>query len=71
MEVFVVTRMINGLGYYEAACCMVLRLLCMMIDALRYAGIVHLPGTMTFLHHHILYVPLLLPQKSIDIGRDI
>jgi hypothetical protein len=44
--------MSGGLGYYcvyRAAHGMVLRLLCMMIDALRCAGVVYLPGMMNFL----------------------
>ena len=55
--------MINGLGY-EAACCMVLRLLCMMINALRCAGIVYLPGMTNLLHCHILCISLLHSHRA-------
>jgi hypothetical protein len=49
--------MSGGLGYYcvcRAAHGMVLRLLCMMIDALRCAGVVYLPGMMDLFVHLIL-----------------
>jgi hypothetical protein len=48
-----VTSMSGGLGYMcgvfgAAPHGMVLRLLCMMIDALRCAGVAYLPGMMNF-----------------------
>jgi len=49
-----VTSMSGGLGYVDglhgaAPHGMVLRLLCMMIDALRCAGVAYLPGMIEFL----------------------
>jgi hypothetical protein len=49
--------MSGGLGYFcvcRAAHGMVLRLLCMMIDALRCAGVVYLLGMMNSFVHLIL-----------------